>query len=224
MKQYQPIAICLQHTNEVIPNIGNYTLASQSVPAQNALGTAIYINNNVSYDNILINSSELQLTGVKLHLENNNSFNLYNIYNQPACNYDLGNLLRVLPNTRDNFLLVGDFNAHNPLWDSMCNNIDVNGVKVEQLVINANLCILNDGDISTYYSKSHGCFSSIDLTLCSSKIVDRFEWSVLDDSYTSDHFPILISCLGHRSDPPIACYNIDKADWDKYKIKTSQIP
>ena len=32
LKQYEPLAICLQHTNETIPKIGNYNLAAHSIP------------------------------------------------------------------------------------------------------------------------------------------------------------------------------------------------
>ena len=60
---------------------------------------------------MLINSSEFQLSGVKLHLDNN-TFNLYNIYNQPSSNYDLANLMQVLPNIHEDCLLVGDFIAY----------------------------------------------------------------------------------------------------------------
>ena len=223
LKQYEPIAICLQHTNEIVPKIGNYILASYSFPDANTLGTAIYVNNRITYDNIQINNSELQLSGIKLHL-NNNTFNLYNIYNQPLCNYELQNLSQLLPDIHEDFLLIGDFNAHNPIWDSFCKEADSDGNKIEQFINNNNLCILNDGEVSTYLSRSHGSFSSIDLCICSANITDRFEWNVLDDPYTSDHFPILISCLGHSPMSTIARYNIEKADWDQYKINTSQIP
>ena len=217
------MAICLQHTNEVTPSIANYTLASNSVPSIGTLGTAIYIHNNVTYDKIQINSSELQLSGVKLYI-GNNKINLYNIYNQPSCNYDMKNLPNIIPNIQEPFLLVGDFNAHNPLWSSDCNDSDNNGSVIEQIMISHNLCILNDGNISTYYSKAHGTFSSIDLAVCSSNIIDRFEWNVLDDLYSSDHFPVLITTLGHTQNPPIQRFNTNKADWDRYKYYTSQIP
>ena len=186
------MAVCLQHTNGTVPTIANYTLASSSVPNADTLGTAIYIHNKLIYTKVQTNSSELQLSGVKLHMNKDDNFDLYNIYNQPSCNYNLQNLSNIIPNIKENFLLVGDFNAHNPLWNSNITECDTNGLKVEQVMANNNLCILNDGDISTYYSKTHGSFSSIDLTICSAKVVDRFEWNVLDDLYNSDHFPILI--------------------------------
>ena len=190
------MAICLQHVNDVIPSIANYSLASNSVPSIDTLGTAIYIHNSVTYDKIQINTSEFQVSGVKLHI-NNCKINLYNVYNQPSCNYDMKNLRNSVPNIQEDFLLVGDFNAHNPLWSSNCTDSDTNGTVLEQVMINNNLCILNDGDVTTYYSKAHGTYSSIDLSICSGNIVDKFEWNVLDDLYSSDHFPVLITTLGH---------------------------
>ena len=223
LKQYEPLAICLQHTNETIPKIGNYNLAAHSIPDVNTLGTAIYVNNRITYDNILIHNSEFQLSGIKLHL-NTSTFYLYNIYNQPSCHYDLQNLPQIIPNITDDFILVGDFNAHSPIWDSFCTEADSPGNKIEHMIDHHNFCLLNDGDISTYFSNSHGCFSSIDLSICSSNIVDKFEWNVLDDPYTSDHFPILISLLAHTPTPRIPRYKLEKADWDQYKCETSQIP
>ena len=132
-------------------------------------------------------------------------------------------MIHVLPNIHEDFLLVGDFNAHNPIWDAFCIEADRNGTKIEQIVNHNNLCILNEGDISTYYSKTHGTYSSIDLTISSSNTVDRYEWNVLDDAYTSDHFPILITCLKSSPTSTIQRYNIDKADWDMYKYHTSKV-
>ena len=216
------MAICLQHTNDTVPSIANYILASNSVPSNNTLGTAIYIHKNVTYDKIQINNSELQISGVKLHI-NNSSINLYNIYNQPSCNYDMNNLPNVIPNIHEDFLLVGDFNAHNPIWNSYCLDSDTDGSIIEQTMINFNLCLLNDGEISTFYSKAHGTYSSVDLTICSSNIVDKFDWNVLDDLYSSDHFPVLITVLGHTPAPPIERFNTNKADWSRYKFYTNQI-
>ena len=133
------------------------------------------------------------------------------------------NLTKLLPNINEDFLLVGDFNAHNPIWNSNITENDTNGSKIENFITNHNLCILNDGDISTYYSKAHGTFSSIDLSICSANIVDRFEWNVLDDLYSSDHFPIMITTLEDTPTQSVQRFNTNKADWDMYKFYTGQI-
>ena len=78
---HNPIAICLQHAKDIVQSIGNFTLAAFSVPSDENLGTAIYVNNNVTHDNVSVSTSEFQLCGIKLNLKGNNTFNLFNIYN-----------------------------------------------------------------------------------------------------------------------------------------------
>ena len=224
LKEYEPIAVCLQHVNDRISQIGNYFLASSSVPSEGALGTAIYVHHKVLYDNITFQTGEMQVSALRLYLNKNYYFNLYNLYNQPNCHYNLQHLDNVLNNVRDDFLLVGDFNAHSPVWDIHLSEADNNGVHVESFVDRNNLCILNDSEMNTYYSKTHGTFSSIDVSVCSVNIVDRFEWCVLDDLYTSDHFPILISCLNSDNTERIQRYNTDKADWHSFHLHTRHIP
>ena len=93
--------------------------------------------------------------------------------------------------------MVGDFNAPHPMWDVNVEKADENGEQIENLLLNNNYCCLNEEDSPTYFSKTHCSCSSIDLSLCSSSIVDMFEWHVLDDSYTSDHYPIMINHLSN---------------------------
>ena len=72
-------------------------------------------------------------------------------------------------------------------------------------------------------SKTYGTLSSLDLALCSSSIVDRFSWTVLDDLYTSDHFPVT---LDYIQDSPTACipkFNFNKADWKKFEVETKEV-
>ena len=217
------MAICLQHTNKTFPNIGKYNLASTSVPNDGNLGTAIYIHNKVFHDKMIINNDELQMSAIKLQLENNQTFIIYNLYNQPNKNYDLTNLSRLI-DFQNPILIMGDFNAHNPIWDQNCSSPDHNGNAIEQFINNNNLCCLNDNEISTYYSKTHGTFSTVDVSICSPTIVDKFEWYVSDDLYSSDHFPIIVSFLRNNPGNNNPSYNINKADWEKYKLLTREIP
>ena len=196
---------------------------SSSVPHDGNLGTAIYINNKVFHDKVILNNDELQISAIKLQLETNNTFIIYNLYNQPNKNYDLNNLPRLI-DLQHPVLIMGDFNAHNPIWDQNCSSPDQNGIVIEQFINSNNLCCLNNNELSTYYSKTHGTFSAIDVSLCSPTIIDRFEWHVSDDLYSSDHFPILISFLSNNPEPHNPRYNIHKADWEKYKLLSRDIP
>ena len=68
LKEYNPIAICLQHVNNTVPSIGNYFLASSSTYEEGNLGTAIYIHNKVTYDVITISESIFQISAIKMYL------------------------------------------------------------------------------------------------------------------------------------------------------------
>ena len=48
-------------------------------------------------------------------------------------------------------MIMGDFNAHNPLWGS--DNVTDKGKIVEDALSNLNLYILNDGS-NTYYIRA----------------------------------------------------------------------
>ena len=88
---------------------------------------------------------------------------------------------------------------------------------------NSHINQLNGNDSSTYFWNSLGTFFAIDVTICSPSIVDRFEWHVCNDMYSSDHFPILVSFLQHTPDIHAPRYNIDKADWVKYLLQSRDI-
>jgi hypothetical protein len=49
-------------------------------------------------------------------------------------------LLQQLP---EPFMVVGDYNAHSPLWG--CSSTDVRGRIVEAILDQNNVCFLNDG-------------------------------------------------------------------------------
>ena len=123
---------------------------------------------------------------------------------------DLENLLEQLPAP---FLLVGDFNARSPMWG----NPDTNrkGNMVEDFLLKNNVCLLNDCS-HTHLDSSTGKTSSLDLSICDPEIQSDFSWSVSEDLYGSDHFPIFISpitipktCLPQK-------WNFKKADWTAF--------
>ena len=212
----------MQHVNNPVLSIGKYYLATTSKQEEGNLGTAIYVHNKIFYNKRVLNHEQLQISAISLQIDND-KFTLCNLYNQPNKNYNIDNLQTILRNFEEPLLIVGDFNAHNPIWDENCTAPDNIGRSVEHLMNLNNLCCLNDNETSTYFSKTHGTLSSIDITLCSSNIVDRFEWNISDDLYSSDHFPIVISYLNNNPSQHIPQYNIHKADWTMYEFHTRQI-
>ena len=223
LKEFEPICICLQHVGSPVQTIGKYHLATSSIPEKGALGTAIYVHHKITFDKIVSHSNYLQNSVIKLYLSENRTITLCNIYNQPNQQYNLNQLQNFLSFLPQPILLVGDFNAHHPIWNINIKGSDNGGEQIEHLLLNHNYCCLNEEDSPTYFSRTHGTFSSVDLSLCSSSIVDIFEWHVLNDNYTSDHYPIIISHLDKCPPPQLPKYNFDRADWEKYNRITENI-
>ena len=165
----------------------------------------------------------LQATGIKLVLDKDNEYYLFNLYNQPSKRHNVTEMRKILTNYKQKTIIVGDLNGHNPIWDMKCPVSDGCGNAIERIVDNSNLCILNDPDCSTYYSKAQGKFSSIDLTLCTDDLTHELEWHVSEDDFSSDHFPIIISCPTPDESEPDLRFNTNKANWAKYQKETEKI-
>ena len=144
------------------------------------------------------------------------------MYNQPSCKYNLNTIKNTLKN-QQNILLVGDFNSHSPLWDNNYNSSDANGKIIEKLIENNNLSLLNDPESKTYFSRTHSTYSSIDLSICSNSIVDKLDWSISEDDFTSDHYPVLISIASNNNPSAMERFNVAKADWPKFNQITNAI-
>ena len=87
------------------------------------------------------------------------------------------------------FILLGDFNSHSTLWGSQ--QTDTKGSKIEQLINDQNLCLLNQKE-PIHINPTNGSPSSIDLTLCDPSSFMDYTWSTYDDVCESDHYPIII--------------------------------
>ena len=115
------------------------------------MGTSIYVHEKVAYDAIQINPTELQATAIKLYTSNDTQIDIYNIYNQPKCKYDLKKIKKLIKNNPKSTILLGDFNAHNPLWDFTSNKLNKPGKIIEKLIEELDLCLVNDPEIDTYF-------------------------------------------------------------------------
>ncbi|KAG5885113.1 hypothetical protein JTB14_017288 [Gonioctena quinquepunctata] len=66
---------------------------------------------------------------------------------------------------------------------------DPRGRRIENILDNENITILNSGE-ATHFSARSSSFSSIDLSMCTPNIAPILTWKPLDDLHSSDHFPI----------------------------------
>lgn len=199
INEFLPIVINVQETkfNPIfIPSVNNYksfckNCQNNSTPHG---GVAIFVRNDVSADefNIITN---FQAIAVKIKL--NVDIVVCNLYLPGSTSFSKGELVNLLGL---NFLIVGDFNAHNPLWGSK--SIDHRGKIIEEIIDDNEISLLNENQ-PTFLSNSYGTFSNIDLAFSSTNLGLSFEWNVSENSYTSDHFPVILSYDKFRQNPVI---------------------
>ncbi|KAH9632127.1 hypothetical protein HF086_002634 [Spodoptera exigua] len=124
---------------------------------------------------------------------------------------------------------MGDFNCHNFRWASeICDCI---GHDLVDMLDDLDLCVINDGSPTrrSAFGQRNSC---VDLTFCSSGVASVLNWSCLDMTYGSDHYPIIIKSPSKLipviSLPPLLKYRLNSADWDQYSklldLRISALP
>lgn len=94
-------------------------------------------------------------------------------------------------------LLAGDINAHHPMWEDNCRNIDQLGYDISEIITNSEFCLLNTGT-HTRQNLFNGTTSSPDITLCTQDIFMDSQWQCNQDNVGSDHFPIEIKITSYE--------------------------
>ncbi|XP_026475555.1 uncharacterized protein LOC113380589, partial [Ctenocephalides felis] len=110
---------------------------------------------------------------------------------------------------------MGDFNVHHYAWG--CSYSDRYGNELLESIEGNNLYLVNNGSPTLVFKNSK---TVVDITLCSSEIINKIKWEVQKESLGSDHFPIHVE-LNVKKDKYINTsvrkWNCKRADWDKYK-------
>ena len=215
--EQKPAIICLQETL-LQPyqtfKIPNYNIIRKDGPTLGKArgGTAICIHSSIPIAEVTVNS-DLQPTAVEVNIQT--PFTICNIYISPRSeSLNPTNLNNLINQLKPPYILLGDFNAHSPLW-GCCTNTDRGGKVIEQFLLEKNLNILNTGIATRQgYNNSE---TAIDLTICSPQIQPLLKWDVYPTPRASDHFPILISILGSEKRDIPTFRNFKKADWLLYE-------
>ena len=116
----------------------------------------------------------------------------------------------VLP-TDSKTLLVGDVNAHHPMWDAACETPDEVGERIAGWLDAGEWRPLNTGS-PTFTSYRSGSHSAPDLAACSAALARRACWSTGPD-LGSDHLPMVIEVRATAARPQ----RIRKARWAHHK-------
>ena len=143
------------------------------------------------------------------------------LYLHPESHPTLGELKNLLTQVPPPCVILGDLNAHNPIWGGTVR--DRRGTLIEEFTRVNNLVIFNDRR-STWECTTSGRSSSIDLTIGHPSLRISFDWDVLDDNCGSDHFPTELTHLSKRNgcDPRPQHWVMGRANIDLFKAKCEQ--
>ena len=206
---------CIQetklHANDdfVIRGYNSYLYGVELEEGQNAHGgVGVLVRDGLSQYTVPLNTSfQAVAVSVKFH-KRVTVCSIYLPPNEPQFELDrLEDLIRQLP---EPFVVLGDFNAHNSLWGSekTCRK----GKVLERFIARNNICLL-DSKEPTHVSRAHGTFSHVDLSFCSSSLMNDFHWGVNDDLMDSDHFPIMLQIKDKFVAGSRERWVLQKADW-----------
>ena len=122
---------------------------------------------------------------------------------------DLLNICHFLQRNDFKAVLGLDTNSHSPLWG--CDEVNARGQKIEELIMEYQLTVLNKGNLPTFVS-SRGS-SIIDVTLAYGS-TDHFQsWHVRPDYWMSDHRCIEFQMKTEKvKSPTVRCI-----DWSKFR-------
>ena len=162
-------------------------------------------------------NTRLQATAVSISLKK--TFTVCSLYLPPSFQFDQNDLDSLIAQLPTPFILTGDFNAHSTSWG--CQTTNDRGLKVENFILNNNLCLLNN-KTPTYIHPASGTSSSLDLTVCSPELFLDFSWNVDCDSHGSDHFPTLIKMNEPCIQEQVKRWKLHKADWNMFQTLCEQ--
>ena len=135
-----------------------------------------------------------------------------NVYIPGSQALEVEDLMQLINQLPPPIMLLGDFNAHSEVWGS--SRTDTRGRKLERVMLNAELNILNDG---TPTRIEFGSETAIDLSIVSPELDDVMRWMVMPSPGDSDHCPIIMSLASRKNEGvPVKQLNIKKADWKAY--------
>ena len=133
----------------------------------------------------------LEVQGLKVFLKNNSSLSILNIYNpkQPVTFNEFQHFFQQLGHSA---IVVGDFNAHHPMWEPTKVPNTTGRNLMEVLLQNPMLALLTPPDLPTYFNTYHNSFSTLDLTIISSNL-QPLSFTSTEPDMGSDHYPVLTS-------------------------------
>ena len=211
--------ICIQESHFKADQCGslkNFTKYYTNRQSNHASGgVAMYIKQHIVSCKIELQTN-LEAIAATCYLPD--KLTICNIYLPNKQDVTLDELEKLKQQLPTPFLIVGDLNAHNPIWGSR--KTDSRGKIIETFLQDENLYLLNNGS-PTHFNSSNATESCIDLTIASASIAEHLEWETSDHLFDSDHFPIIIKTDFNYKSSTLnsevrSMLNYKKANWELF--------
>ena len=183
----------LNQHNKQIPKFINYSSEWKHRPLGHGGGLGILVKNGIQYtklDLLPFPNGVLEFQGIKI-FERNDSINILNIYN-PNKNLTIQEFRHYIGQLGNKFLIAGDFNAHSRILDSNTLINNQTGNTIENMLLDDDICLINEMNFYTYINSSNFKRSCLDLCFTSSNIAPSVDLELMRDIH-SDHLPIQIT-------------------------------
>ena len=212
---FNPGIICLQETmlGNSLYNPGmNFNIFNSPPPLGDRAhgGAAIIVSKSLQHSIIPLNTS---LQAVALSVVLDRRITVCSVYLPPNLDFNIVNMQLLINQLPAPFLLLGDFNAHNPLWGGQI--LDNKGKVIEDLVDSNDIVLFNDGSM-TFHNVHGNQFSAVDLSISSSNMLLDFNWSVNEFLNGSDHYPIILKYIRNSPSDAPPKWKVKEADWNKF--------
>jgi len=206
--------ICLQETH--LKPDKNFSVAGYNVVRRDRVegskgGVITLVRENLNYTE-LSNPANIECIRTQIKLVSS-YLTVVNIYLPPDKAIDKGELNKIFGH---HTIVTGDINAKSKLWGSPISN--ERGVIFEELIETHNAAVINTGQPT--YQHHNGSRSHLDVSIVSSTLAARSNWTVLNNTMGSDHCPTVITI--NEKDAYIeqagpSRFKLSKADWGKFK-------
>jgi ribonuclease HI len=187
----KPDVLCLCETwlHKVEPRFVGYKPVWQHRELGERGGLAFIIREDIPYRQLNVipyQNRQLEYQALEI-FSSYGKINIMNIYNANK-NIDLEEFLHYTQQMGNKSILIGDFNAHSPIWDNRGRS-NHTGRNLEKLIEQTSFGILNECNVATYIDKRVGTTSCLDLCFATHNLLMMGEMKRGPD-IGSDHFPI----------------------------------
>ena len=226
----KPHVVCLSETwlsPNYEPNVINYNAIYKHRGApQPGGGLAVFVRSDITYLEQVLQpfpQGFLEVCAIKIYLKNNVPFSILNVYN-PNENVSPQEFNHYFHQLEPSCLIVGDFNAHSPIWEPGKTS-NHSGRSLENILLNnATLSLLTPPSLPTFFSTYHNSFSTLDLSIISTNLLPLASVSTESDM-GSDHYSV-ITCVGieaptvhYRARPS---WRFERGSWGAWAVALQQ--